>query len=94
MCDLTSGVFEHVEITSPIDVGKIVNYTQRLLRILAHIKYKKNPGGVQGVGEGYFWGSVDAWRNKRCKYVEILNLGKARCNQCVRGGVLWYKQVP
>ena len=40
MHDLTRGVFEHLEITSPIDVDKKVKYTQRLLRGLALNKYK------------------------------------------------------
>ena len=32
MRDLTSGVFEHLEITSPMDVDQIIAYKQRLLR--------------------------------------------------------------
>ena len=38
--NLTSGVFEHLEITSPMDVHKSVNYTQRLLRGASLKKYK------------------------------------------------------
>ena len=40
MHDLTRGVFEHLEITSTIDVDRKVKYTQRLLRGLALNKYK------------------------------------------------------
>ena len=40
MYDLTSGLFEHLEITSPMDVDKRVAYTQRILRGTALWKYK------------------------------------------------------
>ena len=39
MRDLSSRVFEYLEITSPLDVDKRVNYTQRLLRVLGLKKY-------------------------------------------------------
>ena len=32
MRDITAGVFEHIEITSPMDVDKRTAYTQRILR--------------------------------------------------------------
>ena len=40
MCDLTCGVFEHLEITSTMDVNQRISYTQRLLRGAALKKYK------------------------------------------------------
>ena len=40
MRDLNIGVFEHLETTSPLDVDKRVNYTQRLLRGPELMKYK------------------------------------------------------
>ena len=40
MRNLTSRVFEHLEITSPMDVDKSVNCVQRLLRGSALNKYK------------------------------------------------------
>ena len=40
MHDLTSRVFEHLEITSPMDFYQRVDYTQHLLRGLALKKYK------------------------------------------------------
>ena len=39
MHDLTSGVFENLEINSPMDVDKIVNCTQILLMGSVHKKY-------------------------------------------------------
>ena len=55
MRDLTSGIFEHLEITSPLDIDKRFNYRQRLLRVLALEKYNtvladyKDPGkGITG----------------------------------------------
>ena len=40
MRDLTSGVFEHLWITSPLDVDQRVNYMQRHIRVEALKKYK------------------------------------------------------
>ena len=40
MHDLTSGVFENLEITSPMDVEKRVAYMQRILRGAAIKNYK------------------------------------------------------
>ena len=40
ICDLTSGVFEHLEIPSAMDLDKKVNYTQRLIRGPMIKKYK------------------------------------------------------
>ena len=40
ICNLTSGVFEHLVITSTMDVDQSLNYTQRLIRGAALIKYK------------------------------------------------------
>ena len=37
--DLPSGVFEHLEIASLLDVDKTVNYMQHILRELALKKY-------------------------------------------------------
>ena len=35
------GVIEHLEITSNIDVGKMIQYTQRILMLTSLKKYKK-----------------------------------------------------
>ena len=40
MRNLTSGLFKHLEITSTLDVDKIVSYAQILLRGLAPNKQK------------------------------------------------------
>ena len=40
MHELTSGVFENIYINSPMDVEKIVAYTQRILICYAIKKYK------------------------------------------------------
>ena len=40
MRDLTSGVFEHLEITSTMDVDQRLSYTHRILRGSAIKKYK------------------------------------------------------
>ena len=40
MHELTSGVFENIYINSPMDVEKIVAYTQRILICSAIKKYK------------------------------------------------------
>ena len=40
MSDLTSRVFEHLDTTSPMEVDKIVAYTQHILRGDALKKYK------------------------------------------------------
>ena len=40
MSKLTSGVFENLEITSPMDADKRIAYTQRILRGAALKKYK------------------------------------------------------
>ena len=41
MRDLTVGMSEHLDITSPIDVDKIIAYTQRILRGAALLKYEE-----------------------------------------------------
>ena len=41
MRDLTAGVFEHLEITSPMDVDKSLAYTQRIIRGAALKKYRE-----------------------------------------------------
>ena len=38
--DIVVGVFEHLEITSDMDVLKIIKYTQHILRGTAFNKYK------------------------------------------------------
>ena len=40
MCNLTSGVFENCEITSPMEVDQSIAYMQRILRGAALKKYK------------------------------------------------------
>ena len=40
MCDLTSGVFEHLDITSTMDVDQMVAYTQRIIIGAALKTYK------------------------------------------------------
>ena len=40
ICDLTSGVFEYLEITSTTDVDQIVTYTECIMRGEALKKYK------------------------------------------------------
>ena len=39
--DVTVGVFEHLEITSPVDVDRRISYTKRILRGAALIKYRE-----------------------------------------------------
>ena len=41
MCNLTAGVFRHLEITSPMYVKKRLDYTQRILRGAALKKYQE-----------------------------------------------------
>ena len=40
MGNLTSGVFDPIEITSPMDVDQRFAYTQHILRGVVHKKYK------------------------------------------------------
>ena len=40
MCNLTNGVFENREITSPMEVDQSIAYMQRILRGAALKKYK------------------------------------------------------
>ena len=41
MCDLTFRVFDHLEITSPMDLDKRVAYTQRIIRGAALKNYRE-----------------------------------------------------
>ena len=41
MRDLTAGVFEHLDINSPMDVDKMVAYTQRILKGCDPKKYRE-----------------------------------------------------
>ena len=41
MRNLTAGVFEHLEINSPMDVDNILSYMQRILRIDALKNYRE-----------------------------------------------------
>ena len=52
MRDLTVGVFEHLEITSTMDVGKRLAYTQRIL-IGAALKIPRGSSDMYTVGKGY-----------------------------------------
>ena len=51
MHDLTSGVFEKLEINSALDFDKRVKYMQHILRGEA-IKKQDSPGEVKGLGKG------------------------------------------
>ena len=52
MRDLTVGVFENLGITSPMDVDKMLAYTQRILRGSALKKVQGGSGRMQAVGKG------------------------------------------
>ena len=58
MCDLTSGLFGRLYITTFLDVDKRVNDMQHHLRRMAHKKYKtvlvKCKESVKGIS-GYQW---------------------------------------
>ena len=41
MFNITGGVFEHLEITSPMDVEKMLSFTQRILKGAALKKYRE-----------------------------------------------------
>ena len=73
MHDLTVGVFEHVAIKSDMDVDKMINYMQRIIRGTAIKKYTGS-GIVQGVGEVSIWRSVESGRNEGCDHVTVLVL--------------------
>ena len=63
MRDLTSKMFEHLEITSPLDVDQSINYKQRLLRESALNKYKVVLTKCKELAKdisGYQWTLIEA----------------------------------
>ena len=58
MRDLTVGVFEHLEITSPMDDDKRIKYTQNILSVTSLKKYKQILVGCKESEKGL---SGDQW---------------------------------
>ena len=68
MRELTSGVFEHLEVTSALDVDKIVNYTHRLLVGTVLNKYKTVLLEFKELANGI---SGDHWTFEATKYLTM-----------------------
>ena len=53
--DLTVVVFQHIEITSPMDVDKSIKYMQRIFRVTALNKYKQVLAGCMVFAKSLTW---------------------------------------
>ena len=71
MRELTRGVFEHLETTYALDFDKIVNYTQRILRLLELKKYKTFLAECKESVKGFVG---DQWTLGMKKYVTMEKL--------------------
>ena len=92
MHDLTHGVFEHLEITPPLDVDRRVNYTQNLLRGPVLKNYKTVMAECKDPSKGI---SGDQWTLSATKYVTMEQLWTWTKIYGVEGSedmyLLWYR---
>ena len=74
MCDLTVGVFEHIEITSRLDLDKRIKYIDRILRGPSLKQFRQVLLELKALKKGVVWISMEDWVGIKCYYGKSLDL--------------------